>query len=90
MVKSPTDRDVQKKKKTHAASFAPLSICLCTDLCMQVDICNAVEGKLKAIAAIFIDVSDSQARQLLHCFVITGGWDWCTWHQCKTFTVHNW
>lgn len=55
---------------------------------MQVDIGDAVEGKLVAFGAILVDVSDSQARKLLHSFVVTGNWSELDGHQHKTLPVH--
>lgn len=53
------------------------------------DVRNAVEGKLVAVGAILIDVSDSQTRQLLHRFVITGDGSEFNGRQIKTLAVHT-
>lgn len=68
--------------------FPALCSCCCTDLSVQVDICNAVEGKLVPIGAILVDVSHRQARQLPHCFVVTGHGSKFNGSQRKLLAVH--
>lgn len=43
-----------------------------TDLSVQVDICNTVQGKFVSVGPVFVDVGDGQTRQLPHSFVIAG------------------
>ena len=55
---------------------------------MQVDVGDAVEGKLVAFSAILIDVGGGQTRQLLHGFVIAGDRRKFDGHQHDIPTVH--
>lgn len=80
---SSSDRGVQQPQE-----FPALCSCCCTDLRVQVDICNAVEGKLVAIGAILVDVSHCQARQLPHRFVVTGHGSKFNRSQRKLLAVH--
>lgn len=43
-----------------------------TDLSVQVDICNTVQGKLVSVSPVLVDVGDGQTGQLPHRFVIAG------------------
>lgn len=43
-----------------------------TDLSVQVDICNTVQGKLVSVGPVLVDVGDGQTGQLPHRFVIAG------------------
>ena len=50
----------------------PPGVCLGTDLSVQVDVGDAVEGELVAVAAVLVDVGDGQAGQLPHRSVVAG------------------
>lgn len=43
-----------------------------TDLGVQVDICNTVQGKLVSVGPVLVDVGDGQTGELPHRFVIAG------------------
>lgn len=61
---------------------------LCTHLSVQVDICDAIQGKLVALGSILVDVSGGQAREFLHRFVITGDGSKLNGHQQIIFPMH--
>lgn len=85
--KSPADRILQQPQAASPTGLFPPSFC--TDLGMQVDVCNAVESKLVAVGSILVDVSDSQTRQLPHCEVITGDGSQFNRQQCETLAVRT-
>ena len=67
----------------------PLSTSVCTDLSLQVHVCNAVEGKLVSVSAVLVDVGEGQTRQLLHRLVVTGHRGEFGRHQRGTLGVHG-
>lgn len=77
--KSPSDRGPQQLQAVYST----------TDLSMEVDVRNTVEGKLVPIGAILVDVSHSQTRQLPHCFVVTGHGSEFNRSQRKLLAVHT-